>query len=197
MRLAILSALAICPLFLVFAACGGGEKPADHPEPAGSSSGGTATTTAGDGGPTSTTTVLVGDAGELRGTKLTETGTMTVEAGGPPLDPNKRDPGRSTEDVMTIVRSHRDEARACYDDFLKTHPRVEGNINISWKLDPKGKVTETGIDDSKSDMHDPALVKCLGDVIRKITWAPSPRGVETTFHYPFNFHPKGPQGAQP
>ncbi len=174
-------------------ACGGGDKTADHP------ANGNAATDAGqtaNTGPTTTTTVLMGDAGELQGTKLTTTqGPVTLDGGSnTPPQPNgsDRDPGRSQQDLITIIHSHRDEARACYDTVLKNNPGVgEGNLDITWKLDPKGTVVETGFNDSTSQMHDPALVKCIGDVIRKINWAPSPRGFETKAHYPFNFHPKG------
>jgi len=176
-------------------ACGGGEKPADHPtnEAAPADAGQSA-----DTGPTTTTTVLLGDGGELQGTKLTTTqAPTTIDAGATqptPPRPNAtdRDPGRTQQDLITIIHSHRDEARACYDAALQRNPGVgEGNIDITWKLDPKGTVVETGINDANSQMHDPALVKCIGDVIRKIPWAPSPRGFETNAHYPFNFHPKG------
>jgi hypothetical protein len=185
--------LSILALVLA-AACGGGEKTADHPQ------GGSAAGPADAGqtqatGPTTTTTVLTGDAGELQGMKLTTTqGPVTLDGGAntaPRPNAHDRDPGRTQKDISTIIHSHRDAARACYDAQLKKHPGIEGNVDITWKLDPKGKVVETGIDDSRSDIHDPELVKCIGDVIRKIPWAPSPRGFETTAHYPFNFHPHG------
>ncbi len=178
---------------LALAGCGGGDKPADHPTgvgaPADTDAGQSANT-----GPTTTTTVLMGDAGELQGTKLTTTqNPVTLDGGStaPPPPTGDKDPGRRNEDIVTIIRTHRDEARACYDAALKTHPGIEGNIYISWKLDPKGTVVTTGTDDSKSDIHDANLVKCIGDVIRKIPWAASQRGVESTMGYPFNFHPHG------
>ena len=187
--------LAILALGLVVAvACGGGEKPADHPQ----GGGGQAPADAGAAsaaatGPTTTTTVLMGDAGELQGSKLeTSSGPVTLNNGqntSPRPNAHDRDPGRTQQDIATIIKSHRDEARACYDAAEKKHPNIEGNIDITWKLDPKGKVVETGVDDAKSDIHDPDLVKCIGDVIRKIPWAASPRGFETSAQYPFNFHP--------
>jgi hypothetical protein len=137
----------------------------------------------------------MGDAGELQGSKLTTTqGPATFDGGAttsPGPNATDRDPGRTQQDLITILRTHKPEGRACYDAALQSHPGIEGNIDITWKLDPKGTVVETGVDDSKSDIHDAGLVKCLGDVIRKIPWAPSPRGFETKVHYPFNFHPHG------
>lgn len=176
--------------------CGGGDKPVDHPQ--GGDQGSDAGQAA-DVGPTTTTTVMMGDAGELQGTKLTTSqGPVMLDGGSngtPKPNATDRDPGRSQQDLITIIHSHRDEARACYDAALKTHPGLEGNLDITWKLDPKGAVVETGVDDSKSDIHDAGVVKCIGDVIRKIPWAASPRGFETRAHYPFNFHPHG--HAQP
>jgi hypothetical protein len=138
----------------------------------------------------------MGDAGELQGTKLTTTQGPTVLDGGsntgPHVDPNQRDPGRTRDDIETIIHLHRSEARACYDAALKGNPGVgEGFIDITWKLDPQGKVVDTGVNDAASQIHDAGLVKCIGDVIRSIRWAPSPRGVETTMHYPYGFHPHG------
>ena len=176
-------------------ACGGGSANTSTNQAQGGAGGAQATSSTADAGPTTTTTVLMGDAGELQGTKL-ETTQGPVNAGGssntgPHLDPSQHDPGRSRDDLITIIKSHRDEARACYDTAVKAHPGIQGNIDITWKLDPQGKVVDTGINDSRSDIHDAGLVKCIGDVIRNIHWAASPRGVETTAHYPFNFHPHG------
>jgi len=175
----------------VAAACGGGEKPAENAQ--GGSAASADAGQAADVGPTTTTTVLTGDAGELQGMKLTTTqGPTAFDAGAnnpPRPNANDRDPGRTQQDLVTIIHSHRAEARACYDAEEKKHPGIEGNIDITWKLDPKGKVVDTGVDDNKSDIHDPDLVTCIGKVIRGIPWAPSPRGFETTAHYPFNFHP--------
>jgi hypothetical protein len=185
-------------------ACGGGatNTSADHPQGAANDAGPPASA-----GPTTTTTLLMGDAGELQGSKLTTTqNPVAIDGGassGPPqgngagCNSSDRDPGRTQQDLITILRIHKPEGRVCYDTAVKSHPGIEGNIDISWRLDPKGVVVETGVDDSKSDIHDTGLAKCLGDVIRKIPWAPSPRGCESKVHYPFNFHPHGSQGNQP
>jgi len=188
------SIAALSAIFLMVAvACGGGEKPAENPQGGGGGAGPADAGAAADVGPTTTTTILMGDAGELQGSKLTTTqGPVTLDGGAnsaPHATGHDHDPGRTTQDIATIIKSHRDEARACYDAAEKKTPNIQGNIDITFKLDPKGKVVETGVDDSKSDIHDPGLVKCIGDVIRNIPWAPSPRGFETSAHYPFNFHP--------
>lgn len=177
-------------------ACGGGQTDVKAPT-GGSDDAGTSEPA--DTGPTTTTTVTLADGGNLTGTKLETTTNVTAsvdagksDAGG--LVPGVHDPGRSPQDIQTIIGTRRDEARACYDAALKDHPGIEGNIDIKWTIDPKGVVTETSIDDAKSDIHEANLGKCIGAIIKKITFAASPRGVETKVHYPFNFHPRnGPR----
>src|SRR5262249_6844476 len=133
------------------------------------------------------------------GSKLTTTSTTTQSStvGAPanaPSDtggsPQAHEPGRTQKDIQTIILSHRDEARACYDKALKDHPGIEGNIDVKWTIDPKGMVTETSVDESKSDIHEPSVGKCIGEIIQKIHFSVSGKGLETRAHYPFNFHPR-------
>lgn len=190
-------------------ACGG--KPAASPEGAAPTPGaGAATETPAAGaqaandptkgsGPATTTTPAssLPDGGELQGAKL-QSGSKTVienkTEGTPKPQGSSSEPGRRREDIQTIVLSHRDEARKCYDDGVKGHPGVEGDLVIGWKIDPKGAVTEIAVDDAKSQIHEPGIGKCIIDIIKKIPFAESPKGFETRFSYPFNFKPRGPQG---
>lgn len=174
-------------------ACGGGQT--DVKSPTGANGDDAGTSEPADTGPTTTTTVTLADGGDLTGTKLQTTTTATASFDGGKSDaagivPGVHDPGRSPQDIQTIIGTRRDEARACYDAALKDHPGLEGNIDIKWTIDPKGVVTETAIDDAKSDIHEANLGKCIGAIIKKIQFAASPRGVETKVHYPFNFHPR-------
>lgn len=195
----------------LFVACGG--KPAASPEGAtpgaGAGAGTDAPAAAGGAaaandptkgsGPATTTTPAstLPDGGELQGAKL-QSGSKTVienkTEGTTKPQGSSSEPGRRREDIQTIVLSHRDEARKCYDDGVKGHPGVEGDLVIGWKIDPKGAVTEIAVDESKSQIHEPGIGKCIIDIIKKIPFAESPKGFETRFSYPFNFKPRGPQG---
>jgi hypothetical protein len=141
---------------------------------------------------------MLGDGGELTGTKLASSSTLTMDtsakpdAGSGTLGKSEA-PGRRPEDLMTIIGTHRDEARACYDAALKAHPGIEGNLDIKFTIDPKGQVTEGSADDGKSDIHEPGVVTCIVGVLKKIKFAEHPKGFETRAHYPFNFHPHGAQ----
>jgi hypothetical protein len=189
-------------------ACGGGQAPTDGakaPEPAGppaaSAAASPGASPASDGTST-TTSVTLADAGDLQGAKLTESHTVastapSASAGNTPPSngPHAHDAGRGPADIRAIVMARRDEARACYDKGLAAHPGIEGDLVIQWTIDPKGNVTQVSADSARSQIHEPGVVACVGEVIRKIQFAASPGGFETKAFYPFNFHPRGPQPA--
>ncbi len=142
-----------------------------------------------------TTTLTLADGGDVQGTKLQSSQTSAASAdangGGPARGPHASEPGRSVKDIQVIVQSHRDEARACYDQAQTAHPdpSMKGNLDIKWTIDPTGKVTAISVDDARSDIRDSGVAKCVMDVIRGISFAVSAKGFETYAHYPFNFNP--------
>ena len=184
-------------------ACGGGKPDAKAPEGTPSSSGTSGAATSGSssgdvssGGASggNTTTTALPDGGELQGAKLgssTHTEVETKGDGGPKAGPgHTQEPGRSRQDIQTIIMARRDEARACYDKGLKDHPGIEGDLTVKWTIDPAGKVTDAAVDSSKSTINEPGVGACILDIIKKVSFAPSKGGFETRANYPFNFHPK-------
>jgi hypothetical protein len=180
-------------------ACGGGAAGADGAKSPGAASSGA--TDSADGGPVSeanatpsTTTVSLADGGDLQGARLTEVHTVaatSASAAAPaaPKGPHAHEAGRQPEDIRAIIMARRDEARACYDNAIKDHPGIEGDLVIAWTIDPKGNVTQTSLDTSRSQIVEPTVVGCVSDIIKKVQFAPSPGGYETKAFYPFNFHP--------
>jgi len=208
-RLPFACSIAVGPLAaLLVAACGGAQASAPG---AATAAGGTAVLQ--DGGVASpsssaatapgatpantptTTTLTLADGGDVQGTKLQSSQTRAASAdavnAGPARGAHASEPGRSVKDIQVIVQSHRDDARACYDQAQTAHPdpSMKGNLDIKWTIDPNGKVTAISADDQRSDIHDPGVTKCVMDVIRGITFAVSAKGFETYAHYPFNFNP--------
>lgn len=186
---------------IVLFACGGNQGPGSGANSAADTRGSTMSPDAGtspeEAGP-ATTTVALGDGGDLQGSKLTETHTVasTAASAGPaPKGPHSHDPGRTPADIRAIVVAHRDDARACYDRALPSHPGIEGDLVIQWTIDPKGSVTQISSDTSRSQIAEPAVVACVADIIKKIQFASSPGGFETKAFYPFNFHPHHGQPA--
>lgn len=179
-------------------ACGGGAPP-NAPTSAPPTPGAAGATGGGEPGHTPTTTgeaVLLGDGGDLKGTVLTSaTATPTSTGGNKGADGghsggHSSEPGRSANDIRVIIMARRDDIRACYDKALKGHPGLEGDLDIKWTIDPKGNVTDVTSDEVKSTIHNRDVVLCIGDVIRKIKFNESAKGLESHAHYPFNFNPK-------
>lgn len=211
----------IVPMFvstMVFAmACGGSNTPpanqtaastttsAAGSSAAGGASGassGAAPTSAGSAGPSTTTTTTLSGNGDLNGSKLTTASSSSIQTTSPDANAghHQQEPGRSVKDIATIIVSHRDEARKCYDDGLKTYPGVEGDLDVKFTIDPKGNVSDAMVNDEKSSIHASAIGDCVVGVIKKIHFAESQKGFETRAHYPFNFHPnqtKGSSGSPP
>ena len=186
-------------------ACGGGTGDAKTPAASrpdgtttteGASSGGAGAGAVSSGGASggTTTTSNLPNGGELQGAKLGSSTHSEVETkgdGGPKAGPgHAQEPGRSRQDIQTIIQARRDEARACYDKGLKDHPGIEGDLTVKWVIDPTGKVSDAAVDSSKSTINEPGVGKCVVDIIKAIAFAPSKGGFETRANYPFNFHPK-------
>ncbi len=183
---------------LLFVACGGSKPAAGGAQSPTGSSDQAGTSAAGggapdDAGPTTTTTLTLNDGGDLQGAKLSSSSSTVVETtvdGGPSTRGHTSEPGRSARDIQAIIVSRRDEARACYDAALKTHPGIEGDVDIQWKIDPKGNVVDISEDASRSQIFEKSVVDCIIAIIKKIHFNESPKGFETRAHYPFNFHPR-------
>ncbi len=206
-------AVAASTAALIAVACGGGnqEDPKTAASSSGtsgdpaSSSGGGSSSSGGDPGSSSSggagassgsTTTNLPDSGELQGAKLTgEKSHKEIHSegdAGPKSTHGQsaNEPGRTAKDIQTIIANRRDEARACYDKALASHPGIEGDLDIKWVITPEGDVTDASVDTTKSQILEPTVAQCIIDIIKKIKFAPSAKGYETRAHYPFNFHPK-------
>ncbi len=176
------------------AAAGGATAPGNGASSASPSTADTSAAGAAAAGPTTTTTTTLGAGGDLQGAKLTQTTTVASTTGSsaapPTKGPHTHEPGRGPADLRAIVVAHRDEARACYDAALGAHPGIKGDLLIQWTIDPKGNVTAVSQDTDRSQITEPSVVACVGNVIKKILFAPSPGGYETKAFYPFNFQPR-------
>ena len=111
------------------------------------------------------------------------------DAGAAKADGHAHEPGRNPSDIRASVVAHRDQARACYEKGLTEHPGIEGDLVIQWTIDPKGNVSGTSVDTSRSQIAEPGVITCVSGVIKKLQFAPSAGGYETKAYYPFNFHP--------
>lgn len=164
---------------LVFA-CGGPQKEALHPDPEPGEDGGVPQEPSPAASAPASATSSTG-ASPSAPASATPSGTAPRSAG---------EPGRSLTDIQTIITGRREEARGCYDAAQKVSPTLEGDVKLTWLIDPKGVVTEAAVVPAGSTMFDPGMNTCLESFVKKIKFNESGKGLETRASYIFNFHPK-------
>ncbi|HTM45640.1 MAG TPA: AgmX/PglI C-terminal domain-containing protein [Polyangiaceae bacterium] len=91
--------------------------------------------------------------------------------------------------IQDVFKTNRPKVRACFDETLKKHPGLKGNLTISFVINPKGTVKEVTINTARSDLNVAELNACVIDTVLKISFPPSSRGFESQGNYPFNFNP--------
>lgn len=96
---------------------------------------------------------------------------------------------RTTEVIQKLVQDNRKPVRECYEKARKQIPDLKGTMTIHFVLDPEGKVKEAVLNVEKSEVKSPDVVKCAVEVIKKIKFPASSRGMESTINYPFTFNP--------
>lgn len=96
---------------------------------------------------------------------------------------------RTMEVIQKLVLDNRKAARKCYEDARRDLKDLQGNVVIHFVLDPEGKVKVAELNQERSTLKSPAVVNCVIDVIKRIPFPKSSRGMETNANYPFNFTP--------
>lgn len=166
---------------IAFPGCGGSAKEPEHP------SGPTSGSDEGDESPADEGDTAAVGSEKTQGESPGAAGDKQAQ----PTTERSNDDLRTTEKIASVVKIHRDEARACYDKARKEHPEMKaGDLVIHFVLDPKGAVTVAELNKERSTLTEPGLVDCVIGVIKKISFPPSSRGMETKANYPFNFNPR-------
>ncbi len=113
-----------------------------------------------------------------------------------PGDPAASDPAandtRGKAEIQRVVADNRHKVRACYDAALATNPGIQGDLVVSFVIDPDGTVKQAEVNWSESDLHIPELDACAVDAIKTLEFPASSRGLESKVNFPFNFNPQPP-----
>ena len=90
----------------------------------------------------------------------------------------------SREQINRVVQANRAAIKYCFETALQRAPKLEGAINVQWRIDRKGMVSTTRV--AKSTLGDPKVEGCI---LRQIArWKfPEPDGGEVDVVYPFIF----------
>lgn len=100
---------------------------------------------------------------------------------------------RTMDVIQAVVLEHRPKVRKCYDEALKAKPALEGDLVLSFVIDPKGKVRKAELNKERSTLTEPQVVACAIEVVQKIEFPPSTLGMDSKVNYPFNLTPPKPK----
>jgi hypothetical protein len=79
-----------------------------------------------------------------------------------------------TDRVQRIVRQNLGRVRLCYEEGLRSHPEMEGRIDVVFRIDPKGTVKEPR--DGGSTIGDSRVVACVLRALAPMAFPPPEQG---------------------
>ena len=86
--------------------------------------------------------------------------------------------------IQQIVRSHFSEMRRCYEDALRTSPKLEGKVLVRFIIDRDGHTSSA--EDGGSTIADPNVIACVVSEFKALVY-PVPEGGIITVVYPILF----------
>ncbi|MEP7122785.1 MAG: AgmX/PglI C-terminal domain-containing protein [Byssovorax sp.] len=115
-----------------------------------------------------------------------KTGATTVQGRLPP------------EVVLRIIRQNFGRFRLCYENGLRTNPKLEGKVTVHFVIENSGVVTSVSTAQG-TDLKDKAMTKCLEKAFMTLSF-PQPDGGKVIVNYPILFSlpdpaPKAPPAA--
>lgn len=99
---------------------------------------------------------------------------------------------RGKDEIQRVVADNRDKVRACYDAALKENPGIQGDLVVTFVIDPAGNVKSAEVNWAESELHVPELDTCAVEIVKALKFPASSRGLESKVNYPFNFNPAPP-----
>jgi hypothetical protein len=94
------------------------------------------------------------------------------------------------EVIQRIVRQNFGRFRLCYENGLRTNPKLEGMVTVHFVIENSGVVS--GISTAKgTDMKDKVMTACLERAFTNLSF-PQPEGGKVSVSYPILFSPPDP-----
>lgn len=99
---------------------------------------------------------------------------------------------RGKDQIQTVIAANRERVRACYDAAQKNDPGIQGDLVVTFVINPDGSVKSAEVNPQESEIHSPELDTCAIGVLKTLKFPASSRGLESKVNYPFNFKPAPP-----
>ncbi len=108
------------------------------------------------------------------------------KAGGDDNAP-KTDEVRKNE-LYVLVKEKRPAVLECVKAARKKNPKVGTDLTITFSLNSDGTFKEPpSVVKDRSDITDPKVIGCALDIVKQIKFPAHPKGMESSFVYPFKF----------
>ena len=99
----------------------------------------------------------------------------------------KTDEARKNE-LYKLVKEKRPAVLECVKAARKKNPKVGTDLTITFALNSDGTFKEPpSVLKDRSDITDPKVVACALDIVKAIKFPAHPKGMESTFVYPYKF----------
>lgn len=128
------------------------------------------------------------------GTGLGGIGTGTGVIGSSRGNPPQVRAGKETvvgklppEVIKRIVRQNFGRFRLCYENGLRTNPRLEGRVTVRFAIARDGNVASAT--NSGSTLPNPSVVTCVVNSFRRLSFPPPDGGGLVVVTYPISFSP--------
>jgi hypothetical protein len=93
--------------------------------------------------------------------------------------------GLTQKEIVDVIQSHSDDARACYQEAVDKDSTAEGKVKIRFLIGLKGKIEASEVE--QNTFKDKSIGKCLRNKMNAWTF-PKPRGGQKiSIAYPFEF----------
>ncbi|WP_218920195.1 AgmX/PglI C-terminal domain-containing protein [Chondromyces crocatus] len=110
-------------------------------------------------------------------------GAVLGRPGTVPTDPTAQ--GELPQEVIQrVIRQHAGRFRSCYEDGLRTDPKLKGTVNVTFVIGKEGNVTSAR--EASSDMGNEGVSACMVRVFQGMVF-PAPKNGVVTVTYPLRF----------
>ena len=110
-------------------------------------------------------------------------------------DPNRRwENGINPKELGQLIQEQHRSVRSCYESQLKRTPKLEGSIDVRFKITHWGRVGRTKVTDNK--LSNRRVRRCVVKAIRKWRFPFTQKG-GVTVELPLPFKPHDSQVAKP
>lgn len=91
-----------------------------------------------------------------------------------------------SEKIRLAVKDNISSFRKCFKEVLKSKPKNQGKIVLSWDVNDAGLVTKPIV--KKSSINNTVVENCMIETLKTMTFPPAPSGNTVNIIYPFVFN---------